>query len=300
MPSSPHAEPCVSDPTPQTDHAVTLENTGLDSEVLEILGEDPTNDQKYGPEIHGELANRINFIATRGLSKETRKDLITKYLTPSNCAQIDAPKLNMEIKAAIPEAAIKRDKGIEAKQKQMASAIACLSDVINTHIMSKSKNNELLQKMMDINRILCDIQHADSVTRRNFILFSIKSGMNEHLKNTKIDSFLFGEDLPETLKSAKAVNKSGAELKHDPVKPVGQRRLNPIGQKSLPLNRRAPAQTQRVPGPAPLPHQALPNRSRESNLRYHTTRPHPTQHAHTSRPSQQQRGNLPLPQRRRQ
>lgn len=271
----------------------------MDSEVLEILGEDLSKEEKYGQEVHGELANRINFVVTRGLTKESRKELITKYLTPSNCAQIDAPKLNMEIKAAITEAVVKRDKGIEAKQRQMASAIACLSDVINTHIVSKTKNNDLLQKMMDINKILCDIQHADSVTRRNFILFSIKSGMNEHLKNTKIDSYLFGEDLPETLKSAKAVNKSGAELKPEPVKPAGQRRFNPSGQKPLPLNRRAPAQAQRMPGPAPLPHQVAAARNRENTSRYHTTRPYPTQHAHTSRPSQQQRGHPAPPHRRR-
>ncbi|KAL0830467.1 hypothetical protein ABMA28_002632 [Loxostege sticticalis] len=61
---------------------------------------------------------------------------------------------------------------------------------------------------MDLGRLLCDVQHADSVTRRNFILFSLKKEMSEHLSSTKIDFFLFGESLAETLKAAKSIYKN--------------------------------------------------------------------------------------------
>lgn len=44
---------------------------------------------------------------------------------------------------------------------------------------------------MDVTRLLCDIQHNDSTTRKHFILSSLKKDMKEHLTSTKIDSFLF-------------------------------------------------------------------------------------------------------------
>lgn len=223
-------------------------------------------------------------IVKDGLTKESRKNLISKYLLPKNCTQLDAPKINLEIKAAIADTAAKRDKGIESKQKQMSSAIACLADIINSQLNSKTLTNDVLQKLMDVSRILCDLQHADSVTRRNFILFALKNDLKEHLKNTKIDTCLFGEDLAETLKSAKAVNKSGTELKAESSNKTAY--TNYKGPAPRALNRRAPPQARRPPaGSAPAP------RSRElaaSRVPY-PPRPPQTQymppHAHSSKTS---------------
>ncbi|XP_047991450.1 uncharacterized protein LOC125230356 [Leguminivora glycinivorella] len=116
----------------------------LASDVLEILGEDPSATKNYGPDVHTEIATRFQHIATNGLSKEMRKELMAKYLTPENCCHIAAPALNPEIKAAIPENFVKRDKGIETKQSQLASAIACLSEVLSSQLNSKTKNNDML------------------------------------------------------------------------------------------------------------------------------------------------------------
>ncbi|CAH2215739.1 jg26660, partial [Pararge aegeria aegeria] len=222
----------------------------LDTEILEILGDDPNSKDKYGPEIRNELANRLLHIVKDGLTKEIRKNLITKYLLPNNCVQLDAPKMNLEIKAAIADTAVKRDKGIENKQKQMSSAIACLADIINSQLNSKPINNDMLQKLMDISRMLCDIQHADSITRRNFILFALKNDMKEHLKNTKIDTFLFGENLTDTLKSAKALNKSGIELKAESSNRTANTNYKRLASRDF-LNCKAPPQARRPPaGPA--------------------------------------------------
>lgn len=261
----------------------------LDTDVLEILGDDPSSAVKYGPKIRDELVNRLLHVATEGLSKEVRKDLLSKYLTPSNCLQIDAPKLNPEIKAAIADTAVKRDKGIETKQRQLASALSCLSNVINTQIGSKTKNNDVLQKLMDISRLLCDIQYADSITRRNFILFALKQDMKEHLKTTKIDTFLFGNDLAETLKSAKAVNKSGIDLKADSANKIAANKFKTAGQR--PLNRRAPAQARRPPGQALPP--APAQRSRESARPRAPPPPPPSRPAYSSKTSSSQQQYYP-------
>lgn len=103
----------------------------LDDAILELLGDDPTISSTYGAEIHKDLAVRLEHTATHGLSREVRKELSEKYLLPSNCKLIDAPALNAEMKAAISEMTAKRDKSIEFRQKQNATAISCLSQAIN-------------------------------------------------------------------------------------------------------------------------------------------------------------------------
>ncbi|XP_063628984.1 uncharacterized protein LOC134800450 [Cydia splendana] len=223
----------------------------LDDDVLQILGDDPSSATIYGKEVRAEIATRFTHVAIEGITKEIRKDLLSKYLIPANCVKIGAPKLNPEIKAAISENFAKRDKGIESKQKEMACAISCLSEIITSQLNSKEKNNDLLQKLIDLGRILCDLQYADSVTRRNFILFSLKKDLKDHLVNTKIDTCLFGENLTETLKSAKAMIKSGGEIKAPvPKQPVAQyRRVK--SSVSQPLNRRGPAPRRPPPGPPP-------------------------------------------------
>ncbi|XP_026740743.1 uncharacterized protein LOC113503123 [Trichoplusia ni] len=148
----------------------------LDDDILQILGVDPTQVIIYGKDIQKEVAVRFEHTATAGLSKDERKEINEKFLIPGNCKLIGAPALNLEIKAALSETIIKRDKAIEAKQ-------------------------------------ICWHQQFQASARRNFILYAVKKDMKESLINTKIDEFLFGQNLTDTLKAAKAINKSGAELK---------------------------------------------------------------------------------------
>lgn len=128
----------------------------IDYEVLEILGEDPSSAIKYGQEIHNEIARRFEYIAISGISKEDRKELMEKYLTPANCTLIGAPLLNPEIKAALSEPVIKRDKCIEAKQKQLATAVACLSEIISNQLKSQDKDAALIKQLMDTQNLSQD------------------------------------------------------------------------------------------------------------------------------------------------
>ncbi|KAJ8723719.1 hypothetical protein PYW07_007699 [Mythimna separata] len=185
----------------------------LDPEMLEILGTDPSVVVNYGTDIHNELATRLQHIATQGLGRETLKELTERYLIPANSALIGAPILNAEIKAAVTETILKRDKGIEGRQNQLATAISGLARVLSKELEDKNKNKDRLKQLMDVCRILCNIQHAESATRRNFAIFSIKKDLKDHLTDTKIDKYLFGENLAETIRSARAVTKSGTEMK---------------------------------------------------------------------------------------
>ncbi|XP_073962967.1 uncharacterized protein [Choristoneura fumiferana] len=240
--------PLLTDPAAPTDPSV-LDTEVLDNELLEILGMDPTSVKTYGKDIQKDLSVRLEHYTTSGLSKELRKELKEKYLTPGNCKKIDPPELNAEIKAAITEVVEKRDKAIESKQRHLTTAITCVGAAITELLSSKEKHPNLLRSLMDAVRIMCDCQHADSVTRRKFLLNSVKKDMKEQLQNTKIDRFLFGENLSDTLKSAKAIVRSGSDLKQPAFKPQNKRTA-PNSSNSLPKNWKGQSQGRRPPIPS--------------------------------------------------
>ncbi|KAL0811415.1 hypothetical protein ABMA28_009818 [Loxostege sticticalis] len=228
-----------------------VQNNALDSDALDILGADPSSQIQYAKNVHTELASRLEHIATSGLTKELRKELNERYLIPGNCIMIGAPLMNPEIKAAVTDTVMKRDKGIEARQKQLAAAISGLAIVLHNELENKDKDTTLskdtLKQLMDVSRILCDIQHSESVTRRNFAAFSIKKELKDHLyHNTKIDKTLFGENLAETLRSAKAVSKSGSDLK---TKTQPKPKPSTSYSTTSNLNWRSPAPARRQPPP---------------------------------------------------
>jgi hypothetical protein len=214
QPSTSAATAATSQPQPNLELALeTQVDTGLNSNILEILGVDPTVVVEYGPAINTELANRLTFFATSGLKKEERLDLVKKYPVPENCQTIAAPELNAEIKAALSESLLKRDKALESRQKSVATVIACLSRAITTQMLSTEPDHELLQQLVDSTRLLCDTQYNDSIARKTFAISYLKKDVKDQLSLTKIGKSLFGDNLGETLKTAKAVSKTGSELK---------------------------------------------------------------------------------------
>ncbi|KAL4706871.1 hypothetical protein ACJJTC_010105 [Scirpophaga incertulas] len=86
--------------------------------------------------------------------------------------------------------------------------------------------------------------------------------MKEHICNTKIDKFLFGENFADTLKVAKAVNKSSTDLKQQnrPIKKTAPQ-LKSHGIK----NSRAPAPARRQVGP-PWSREPAPSAGRPAPL----------------------------------
>lgn len=263
--------PVVENPTPE-----------LDADLLEILGEDPTSTKEYGPDIQKDLAIRLSHITTSGLSKEIRKELKEKYLVPTNCKAIKAPVLNPEIRAALIDTQAKRDKGIENKQVLTSCALSSLSAAITLLLSSGNKNPELLKLLMDTARILGDIQHADSILRRFFILSTVKKDLKDQLEKTKIDETLFGNNLAETLKSAKTINKSGADLRSAstaklPPQKATKTPSRPLNYRAPPANRRPPApggaRTTRAAHSAPTPRQTTTTPAQHSGSRTSSRQP---------------------------
>lgn len=247
--------------------------SALDESILELLGETPSINKKYSSPIQSELAVRWEHISVHGLSKDVKKDLLDKHFLPENCLKIGSPQLNPEIKAALSETLVKKDKAIETKQNQQAVAISCISHALTKIFSSQNKDTEIIKPLLDAGRLLCDSQYIESMSRRSFVTSTIRKDIKDHLYATEIDSYLFGEKLADTLKAAKAISKSGAEMKTIPQAKTAAPSSQPRFNQSRSLNVRPPLPPARQAGAGRRPAAAM-----QQPRRYQAPPPPPPPH----------------------
>lgn len=202
-------DPSTSTATPSI---VESQDPELDQEILALLGDAPKIDINFGKATHRDLASRWQDILGKGLPKEGKEKLLQEYLIPENCDLLAAPVLNPEVKAALAETMVRRDFSLMTKQKQLGTAIAAINQAIEL-LISKESHAKILKPVSDACRLLCDIHHDNTNTRRGFVISSINADMKETISEAKRDKYLFGENLSEKLKTAKSIKKSGTDLK---------------------------------------------------------------------------------------
>ncbi|XP_063386857.1 uncharacterized protein LOC134672832 [Cydia fagiglandana] len=157
---------------PNTDEVSTDECVpSLDPEILQLLGDDPTTEKKYGAELHKDIVSRWAHIYSNGLPKEVQLELIKNYLPPKNCPNMAAPKLNLEIKAALSEINLKKDLYSQSKQNQLSTSLAALGQVLNWALLSNNNMpQDIIKALGDAGRLICDSHHRESLSRRYAIL----------------------------------------------------------------------------------------------------------------------------------
>ncbi|CAG9137648.1 unnamed protein product [Plutella xylostella] len=210
------------------------ENSQLDPEVLDLLGSDPTQIKEFGDDLHKEVANRWKHILLNGLTKEEKSELSKHYLPAENCAFIRPPKLNPEVKSALHDLNIKKDAYSEKKQDVMASCLSAIGKALNMTLTERHSDPELIKILSDAGRLLCDIHHRESVSRRFAIINAVNKSKRDTIKNTKIDHNLFGSNLTEHLKTSKAISVSASELRYNSSNHQHRAQLNTTMPRSQP------------------------------------------------------------------
>lgn len=238
------------------------EETQLEEDILQILGEAPQPDIALGRNIHKDIASRWQDILLKGLSKEIKDPILKKYLIPANCNLLVAPILNPEAKAAVPDILAKRDATLLQKQNQIGVALAALSQLTEMILRNETSKQTLLKPLSDACRMLCDSHHIETRTRRSIIMSSINTTLRDALANANRDKYLFGEDLSEKLKAAKIVQKTGESL----VK------ANPVASSSKGPNYRNIPKNRNLNSRGPIQRKP-PNRGNESTRGRQPARP---------------------------
>ncbi|CAH0549561.1 unnamed protein product [Brassicogethes aeneus] len=186
----------------------------LSEELRKVIGTETGITDTIGDEIHDLLARTWDSILKKGIDNESKSELILKYPRPKNCVLMAAPKLNFEVKAAVNQSTLKRDERLGATQTQVGASLAALGKALSVLLnMDEDTNLPLIEAISDAARLLADVHFQESESRRALVSLTLQKDLKDTLINAAYDGWLFGEDLAERVKTAKAIEKSGQELK---------------------------------------------------------------------------------------
>lgn len=208
--------------------------TELEADVLEVFGERLRPERVLAPAVHSHLATLWFEIVEKGLPAEERKAFLKQISPPENCLFIDPPKLNLEVKAALDSAIVKRDERIVEKQEKVTASLAGVGKVIELLIKSNpADKKQYLEPLNAVAKLLADLQHDETSIRRSLILKNIKAPFRDTLKDLSSDEWLFGKELSEKIKAAKVLQQSSKELKQ-PAKQSSDQGKNPKNSRGPP------------------------------------------------------------------
>lgn len=225
-----------------------------------FLGENPSLVPHEGPELHEEVVARWTVYLREGFPADSRKDLVGKYLIPSNCPALHPPKLNEEVKTILTTQIQKNDNFLCNLQEQLGAGITAIGQLLNLKLVDPNTpvtlDDQKLQKLADAAQLIASTHHALSLKRK----FEIQPFLNDESRGaaqqSPIDNFLFGSEFLEKLKSCQNVRKAAEDIKKPRrTFPPAADRAGPSGSSQQHLNSKRPPFKKRWKGrnksPAP-------------------------------------------------
>nr|CAI5858397.1 unnamed protein product [Callosobruchus analis] len=162
----------------------------------------------------------------------------------ANCKLVAAPLLNEEVKVTVSESVLKRDERLATVQSQVGACLSALGKALNLLLQDEekedSKHLQLIELLNNTARMLADVHYQESESRKNILSVNLKRDLLAILTDSNADGWLFGENLGERVKAARAIERSGQELKKA-NKPVKQK---PSQYQRRNLNMRGPSRAQ--------------------------------------------------------
>lgn len=206
------------------------EEEPLQQELLEVLGERLEEEIIYALPICKDITVRWIDIIRKGLPKVALDPILKKYNPPENCKEILPPKLNPEVKASVPDSAIKRDERIFEKQRKISSCLGALGKSLSIVVKADFPEKVLLfEHLNNLGKFLSDLQHGESLVRKTLIQTNLNESFRDMLSATEPDDWLFGNSLEENIKLAKSLERSSKDLKVGSKAPTSKTSKNGKG-----------------------------------------------------------------------
>lgn len=208
----------------------------LSEEVLKVLGEDPLASKAIDIKLHSSLSARWKHWTANGVPKQEMEDLLSKYARQEG---LEAPKLNLEVSSNLSESAVKRDKFITENQKSVGSTLSAVGSALSMLLEEDESIDKLVfvERLSDATKILSDLHFRLSESRKAFILPGMTKQSKDVLSTTKTDEFLFGKNLSDKLKEARALDKLTQNMRYQQSKAGNQNPRQHLNGKSLPAKR---------------------------------------------------------------
>ncbi|CAG9823022.1 unnamed protein product [Phaedon cochleariae] len=208
-------------PPPRTEVVTTAQvhvsaepPVSIDPEILQLLGEDPSNPIQAGVPIPEELTKRWSVYCSSGLDKDTKTQIRDHWPLAPNCPALAGPKLNNEVAPLLKDAAMKQDAFIRNLQDRVGSAMSALGVAINLLMLGNcEQKNDIISPLADCGKFLGEVHFSLANHRRFNILPNVDPNMKKVLEASKVDTTLFGSDLPERLRIAQEEAKSTQKIR---------------------------------------------------------------------------------------
>jgi len=181
----------------------------LDQTLIELKQSMET--EEIGEELSSCLAEVSNLLITKGLPEQEGRNTAKKYLTPSNCKVMVAPRVNKFIWGAMSQKARREDIAKQQSQlfvvKSMTSLTSAMDDVkkmLNTTPALKS----CFKKLTDSLKLMSVVNKDMNQKRRE----GIKKELNEAYQqicspSIPVSEHLFGDDVEELMKQQADTNR---------------------------------------------------------------------------------------------
>ncbi|XP_073952897.1 uncharacterized protein [Choristoneura fumiferana] len=189
-----------------------------------------------------------------GLQKEAIENIVKKYPTPKNFNSGNAPLMNPEIQASVSELTLKRDRRITSRQNLTGKAMSCLGKSLTNLMKGNINTRTLIEEINDAAKLLAEIFHQDSSSRKFFALAGANQTVKEAVKDAMPDEFLFGKDCGEKIKAAQMIKKASTQIKEQA--PKLPQKINHAPVKKQVNWRGPPQQHQRARGGQRAQHQS--------------------------------------------
>ncbi|XP_074114401.1 uncharacterized protein LOC141537359 isoform X1 [Cotesia typhae] len=147
--------------------------------------------------------------------------------------------LNSILRSNLGKSAVKRDKFITENQKSVGSALSAVGSALSMLLEEDESIDKLVfvERLSDATKILSDLHFRLSESRKAFILPGMTKQSKDVISTTKTDEFLFGKNLSDKLKEARALDKLTQNMRYQQSKAGNQNPRQHLNGKSLPAKR---------------------------------------------------------------
>lgn len=188
------------------------------SSLLEKIGHVSKGENTFL--LHEDIKAIWEEVLKRGLDKDSKDSIIKKTPSIKGCFTA-APTLNPEIKITLSSHAVKRDERLCEKQSQIGVILCGLSELLQEMLEGKNFDETIVERLSNYIRLLCDVHHMESQTRRAVILPGLNKNIKETLEKTDINNNLFGKNLSDIIREARTLEKSKKDLVKRPLNDWG-------------------------------------------------------------------------------
>jgi len=166
---------------------------------------------EYGPAINSHVGTSVSRLYQNKQPKEKLDKLREEYRTPENCKLLCVPRVNQEIWSSLPAKVRHVDFGMQAQQQYVTTAsviLTKLAEKLFTVNVSQlpTQRDDLLKSVLESLTVLGALSQEINQKRKLDMKPFLSKEISTICSNSESTDLLFGDNLSEQVKLAKATN----------------------------------------------------------------------------------------------